>query len=141
MRSRGARVMSDEDRDNASPTPDENASLADVWVAHQRNEAEETAWVLEQVYETVSTNFEAAWDLLRALCDASDGDDSTLCDLGAGPLEDVVGAYGLEAVERLRDEVGRRPAFLKAAACLWSTNREINNSVDALLAAHGQQRM
>jgi hypothetical protein len=60
----------------------------------------------------------------------------TLCDLGAGPLEDTVRLYGTEVLRRLDSVAGEK--LLDAACSVWLSGTELEQ-LDSLLRAHGRQ--
>lgn len=115
-------------------------AVAAAWVAHQREEEDATNWAVGSAYELVTAAEDTAWELVLRVVDQIADDESLLCDLGAGPLEDAVKTFGLRFIARLKEEARTRPALVQAASCLWTTIGELNDEIDSLLAEHGVLR-
>jgi hypothetical protein len=113
------------------------ARLAAAWVRYQVAPTESDWWAVDQVYELVEVDLTTAWDTVNALCDAANMPE-TLCDIGAGPLEDMIYLYGIEVLHRL-DEANEK--LLDAACCVWlKRDAELELKLDSVLRAHGRQR-
>lgn len=111
--------------------------LAAAWVRYQVAASEDDWWAVEQVVELVEVDLATAWELVSALCDAA-GTQETLCDIGAGPLEDMIKRYGIEVLRRLDSVTNEK--LLTAASCVWLSDAALETQLDSLLEAHGLHR-
>ena len=97
--------------------------VAAAWVRYQVAGSEDDWWAVEQVHDLVEEDLATAWNVVNALCDAASTPE-TLCDIGAGPLEDTIKLYGIEALRRL-DSVANEKR-LKQLAVFGSVMRNSN---------------
>jgi hypothetical protein len=111
--------------------------VAAAWVRYQVAPSEDEWWAVEQVMELVEVDIATAWEVVTALCDAA-SEPETLCDIGAGPLENMIRSYGVDAL-RLLDSASDEK-LLEAACCVWLTDPELEQQLDSLLSTHGRQR-
>jgi hypothetical protein len=117
--------------------PNELQRLATAWVKYQVSESEDQWWAVEKVCELTDGDLDTSWEVVGALCDAASIPE-TLCDIGAGPLENVIQLYGIEVLERL-NSVGSEK-LLDAACCVWLSDVQLAQKLDSLLRARGRQR-
>ena len=111
--------------------------VAATWVSYQIESSENEWWAVEQVYELVEMDLATAWEVVNALCDATNTPE-ILCDVGAGPLENMINLYGFEALRQLDSVADEK--LLDAACCVWLSDAELELRLDSLLATHGRQR-
>jgi hypothetical protein len=111
--------------------------VAAAWVRYQVAGSQDDWWAVEQVHDLVEVDLATAWNVVNALCDAASLLE-TLCDIGAGPLEDTIKLYGIEVLGYL-DSVANEK-LLEAACCVWLSDAELELQLDSLLRSHGRQR-
>lgn len=113
-------------------------SVAAAWVRYQATASGNDWWAIDAVHDLIETDLETAWSTLRALCEATDRQEY-LCDIGAGPLEDMIYRYGSDAIERLDAFMDYR--LLEAACCVWlKRDANLESKLDSVLSARGRVR-
>ncbi|MBQ0936425.1 DUF6869 domain-containing protein [Ideonella paludis] len=90
---------------------DRNA-LVTAWLTYQRN-----WWAFEALDDLIRESPVDAWETLLALIDSAEPE--MLEQIGAGPLEDFVGAHADTYIERLEQEASTNLAFQKAMKSVW----------------------
>ena len=111
--------------------------VAAAWVRYQVAGSEDDRWAVEQVYDLVEVDLATAWNVVNALCDVASLPE-TLCDIGAGPLEDTLKLYGIEVLRHLGAVANEN--LLEAACCVWLRDSELELQLDSLLKTRGRQR-
>jgi hypothetical protein len=102
----------------------DRSALVAAWLNYQRN-----WWAFEALNNQIRESPAEAWETLLAL--VASADPEMLESIGAGPLEDFVGAHGDAYIEQIEREAGANPAFRAALQCVWLKPRE-NGVVERL---------
>jgi hypothetical protein len=102
---------------------DRNA-LVTAWLTYQRN-----WWAFEALDNQIRETPADAWVTLLALIASAEPE--MIGSIGAGPLEDFVGAHGDAYIEEIEHEASVNPAFRQALSNVWLKPNE-NGVVDRL---------
>ena len=113
--------------------------LAHAWLRYQTERSEEDEWAVDHVMDEYS-NFEEAWRIIEALCREA-ATDWEYCNIGAGPIEDLLHFNEADSLCRLRRLVNENPRSIKAVACIWTSKPSIRQLLDALLEKYKQPRL
>jgi hypothetical protein len=131
--------MKSSERDHGGLESSDIQKAASAWLAYQSEPLQQNSWALNRVHELVLQDESSAWLVIRALCSATESNE-VLCDIGAGPLEDAIYAFGdtlLDVIDKSGDA-----KILKAAACVWlKRDEELAAKLDAVLMGHGQPKL
>jgi Family of unknown function (DUF6869) len=104
---------------------------------HDRLTSEDFFWAWEEIHDLFDERPGEAVAVLIRIADAA-SDDVALSHLGAGPVEDLITAYGSEIViDQVEEGARRNKNFRKALRCAWYDNR-VSPDVRARLRRFGE---
>lgn len=90
------------------------------------------AW---NVVQGLAADAQASWSMILDLVEAAD--DEALGLVAAGPLEDWLGAYGPQQIERVEEQAQRSERFRKALGGVWVWSSLPPDTFDRVAAAAG----
>ena len=105
-------------------------SLVNAWVAATKAGPESFVheknwWAIEKFMELPNEDPELLWQLiLKVVEKATDGDESLLSNLAAGPLEDLMCSYGEEIIGRVENEAKLNPRFKFCTKGVWLDSKD-----------------
>jgi len=85
--------------------------------------SEETFWAWREVSDLVSDDPEKGWLAIQALVRHATTEE-TLCDIGCGPLEDLLRKHPANFVERVEALAAENERFRFALGCVWLSLEE-----------------
>lgn len=97
--------------------------LVDAWIALQKAERdsaehERLFWAHDALWEMATDRPEEAWKMILAIL-SRDQSQSTMQNLSAGPLEDLLGYHGVAFIDRVESQARRDPIFAKLLGGVW----------------------
>lgn len=87
-------------------------TLISAWLTYKKN-----WWAFEALDDQVRDRPDEAWGTILALIAAAEPE--MLRDIGAGPLEDFVGAHGDAYIDQIEHEASLNPKFQEALQQVW----------------------
>jgi hypothetical protein len=102
-----------------TPLPYDEELLLDRWI-----EAERTFWAWVEVGDLVREDPERGWDAILALARHADAEKAQ-CDIGCGPLEDLIRSHPAEMVERIEHAAANDARCRLALGCVWITLEDV----------------
>ena len=109
----------------------EKLAIAKAWIGlqHAGDQADERHrdfWAHERLRDLTEHDPETAWDLIITIL-RQDNSDTIVANLGAGPLEDLLGTHGDTFIQRVEELAKRDESFRKVVGCVWQN--EIPNAI------------
>lgn len=127
-------------------TDSEIAETAATWVQYHRGgpnapRDDKNFWAFERVATLVRKHPGDAWVVILAmvsLCeDRANDNECVLANIGAGPMEELLGKHGPDFIDAVELEARRWPAFRQMLTNVWPST--INESVwQRVLVASGR---
>ena len=114
--------------------------LARSWIRYQGTSRQSDEWAVTALWELVRSDYERSWQAVRLLCDLA-STTQELCNIGAGPIEDLIEQRSAESLDRLEQLVHENARSLEAAACVWTSDPIGRQRIDQLLRRHNQGRL
>ena len=99
-------------------------ALVGAWLTFQRN-----WWAFEALDNQIRNTPADAWATLLALIASAEAE--MLENIGAGPLEDFIGAHGNTYIAQIEREASANPAFRQALGNVWLKPNE-NDVIERL---------
>jgi hypothetical protein len=119
-----AMMKNDDQRDADGPSVDK---FARAWIAFSRGQ-KSGFWAWNHLTTLVDQAPEDAWPLiLKLVSDAPD--DRALGAIGAGPLEELLGAHGLEFIDRACAIAKQDERFRRCLRGVWPSEKMERNGV------------
>lgn len=75
--------------------------------------------------------------MLRGIIAATD-DQQRLCNVGAGPLEDLVHYHGAAFIDRIERAARNDTNFRVALSCVWAWESPVRPRIEAVLSASSE---
>ena len=104
----------------SSPNDFSDSELADAYIiANGMSGADSCFWAVEEMVSLPYADPERAWRVILAVTERAPPD-WVLAILGAGPLEDLLRAHGLDFIDRVEQEAVRNQTFFaNVLACVY----------------------
>lgn len=93
--------------------------ISEGWIEHSLTRSNEaTFWAWERLDNLVRYEPEEAWKVIEAITRAS-GNDATLANLAAGPVEDLLAKHGDQFIARIEALARKDGQFRKLLGGVW----------------------
>lgn len=115
-------------------SPEEQERLVRTFLRYQRTGRESRSWADDRMRDLVRLQPEEAWPVIRAIVTAAD-DERTLCDVGAGILENLVRDHGAQFIDRIESAARGDAKFRVALSCVWASESPVGSRIATVLEA------
>ncbi len=110
-------------------SPPTHKEVFDAWIEYHSKEpsSQSLFWAWEYINETVSSDPESGWQLILGLIQQCPNN-WVLCNIAAGPLEDLLIGNPERFIDRIETQVRRDPKFRLCLTGVWY-EKEISEEI------------
>lgn len=112
--------------------------LIQNWIEFQRTNKPELEWANEDFIDLANENPEIAWECILGVI-ATEHTDHIICELAAGPLEDLLAEHGAKFIDRIEKISKDNIVFARLIKQVWveGISPQVQNRIRTIQNKYG----